>query len=131
MSTQVRIGGTFAPPVDETVLTSYHDQIVSMSDSQVKEYLTKCYECVAAWWNLPESSGEGTPHPSGRGLIVDLTKENKEALWDLIPWQEELNVISTVFDSLPSGPVRNMAFHLLWFVNELNLDREPMTADKI
>jgi hypothetical protein len=124
MSKQARIGGTFAPPVDESILVSYHNAIIQMPDSQVKEYLTKVYECVAAWWNLPESGGEGTPHPSGRGIIVDLSEDVKKELWDLIPWQEELNIISSVFDGLPSGSVRNMAFHLLWFVNELNLDRD-------
>lgn len=131
MAKQARIGGTFAPPLDESTLVSYHTTITQLQDSQVKEYLIKVYECVAAWWNLPESSGEGTPHPSGRGTIVDLTEEVKKELWDLIPWQEELNIISGVFDTLPAGQIRNMAFHLLWHVNELNLDREPMTADKI
>ena len=59
-----------------------------------------------------------------------------ETLWDVTPWMRELDLLSTpradgLFDGLPSGELRDMAFHLLWHVKEITLDREPMTRDKV
>ncbi len=100
-------------------------------------------------------------HPSGRGTIVPLHAEHKEILDELIPWGHELEAIQRLFDSLPTGAsheefvevttpdgkparvrqsvivypeakaLRDMAFHLLWHVKELDVGREPLTTDKL
>lgn len=65
-----------------------------------------------------------------------LEESHIEALDSVTPWMRELDTLSTPqdtgpFDSLPSGELRNAAFHLLWFAKELTLDREPLTKDKL
>ena len=87
---------------------------------------------VTSWWQLPESTTEGdTLHKSGRAILMPLDKKVKQALWDDLPWDEEVELIQQELEQLPSGPVRNAAFHLLWHVKELNLDREPLTLDRL
>lgn len=130
-----RIGGSFAPPLTDELLSSYKSLIDGLDPrSQVRDAMQSLYDCCTAWWNLPESTGDGRPHPSGRGIIIHLDKAVAEALWDAIPWDDELAVIAMLFDGIDATKdraLRNAAFHLLWHVKELARDREPMTADKL
>jgi hypothetical protein len=129
-----RIGGSFAPPVSDETLASYDRQIAALPDSPIKSALQTCLTCVKQWWELPESTGGGRPHPVGVGYIVDLDKQHQATLWEAIPWKHEIEAIQKLFDDIPADTqrdLRNMAFHLLWHVKELDLDREPMTADKL
>jgi len=133
---RTQIGGSFAPPLSDEKIKQYTDLIATLPDkTQVKDCLLKLLKCCTEWWNQPESTGQGKPHPSGRGFIVDLDQPIQDALFDSIPWMEELDIMSNaqgtgVFDAL-TGDVRHMAFHLLWHAKELCLDREPMTSDKL
>lgn len=131
-----RIGGTFAPPLTDELLASYRKMIDGVpAKTQLREALESCFACCAKWWDLPESTnGKATPHASGRGVILDLDAPVAEALWDRIPWEEELETYGKLFDGInPASErdLRNAAFHLLWHVRELNLDREPITNDKV
>jgi len=130
-----RIGGTFAPPLTDELLTSYQALINEVpAKTQLREALDECLACVRKWWELPESGGSSRPHGSGKGTIVDLDTQCQEQLWDLIPWEEEIETIAGLFDKLDpikEKTLRNAAFHLLWHVKELNLDREPITKDKV
>lgn len=139
---QQRVGGSFAPPLDDQKLAAYRALIDAVPVSPARDALDALHKCCAAWWDLPESTGTGTrPHASGRGTIVDLAEPAKKTLWDLIPWTHELLAMGGrtdekgtyhpgLFDALESE-LRNAAFHLLWHVRELDLDREPLTADKL
>lgn len=130
----MRFGGSFAPPLTEELLASYKSQIDSLETSPLKDALTKVHECCTAWWDVPESTGGGRPHPSGAGTIVDLDDDLKQKLFDAIPWKEELAMYQSLFDGIdPVGQrdLRNAAFHLLWHAKELELDREPITNDKL
>lgn len=125
-----RIGGTFAPQLTDESLASYKE--LKPADGPVGDAMETLLKCVEKWWDLPESQGtEITRHPVGRGVIVPLEDSIAKTLWDLIPWDHELNAIQQLFDTIDSknAELRNAAFHLLWFVKELNLDREPMTND--
>jgi len=130
---QQRFGGTSAPPLSDEKLASYRTLIETTSnETRLGDYLRQVLNCVERWWELPESAG--TPekmHPSGSGVIVELTKEIQKELFDLIPWEKDIESIQAEFETLPNGDLRNCAFHLLWHVKELNLDREPITLDKI
>lgn len=130
MSNQ-RLGGTFAPPLTDELLASYRS--LKPTDGPVGDALETLLKCVEKWWELPESQGTAVRrHPVGVGTIVPLEQNIADALWDLIPWDHELNAIQSLFDTIDatsSKPLRDAAFHLLWFVKELNNDREPMTND--
>jgi hypothetical protein len=124
-------GGSFAPPLTDELLAKYQASISGMDQGPVRDACATLLAACVAWWNQPESSGSGTPHPSGRGSVVPLDYITKAALWELIPWTHEIDGIRSLLDTLPAGPTRDMAFHLLWHVVELDLDREPITADKL
>lgn len=130
---QTYFGGSFAPELTDQKLEQYADLVRTVEPStQIGDYLRQLLKAVQVWWALPVSTGgEPTPHQSGRGILQPLTEEIKQTLWDHIPWEAELNAIQAELDTLPAGDLRNAAFHLLWHVKELNLDREPLTREQV
>lgn len=132
----------YAPPLTDDKITSYEDAIAALADGPVKDALDKLLKCVQAWWALPDSTrtdGEVMEHiHQGRTIEVKeipFTDDLVQALWDVTPYPYELAGLSTshddgLFDSL-QGDLRDMAFHLLWHVNEIARDREPITLDKL
>ena len=130
---QVYYGGSFAPQLTQNLLNEYI-ALINETDAQTKlgDYLRKILKPVTSWWQLPESTTQGDSlHKSGRAILMPLDEEIKNLLWEDLPWEEEVEIIQQEFEQLPSGPLRNAAFHLLWHVKELNLDREPITLDKL
>ena len=132
--TRDRIGGSFAPPIDEALLDQYA-QLVATAPEQIADALRALLNCFRQWWEQPESGPDGSrPHPSGRGTIVPLDEPIASALYDHIPWREELDMYAALFeriDAVKHAALRNACFHLLWYARELDLDREPITADKV
>lgn len=128
-----RIGGSLAPALTDDVLSQYSMMIERLPEGPIKDALQTLVGCVHEWWSLPESDEVGSPHPSGRGVIVPLTAEVKDAIYELIPWSHELDAIQGLFDTIPATDhvLRKCAFHLLWYVRELNLDREPITLESV
>lgn len=129
-----RIGGSFAPPLTDSKISQYKSLIESQTSGPLKDSLTTLLKCCEHWYNIPESEGtQVRDHPSGVGNIVPLDEVSMEALDDDIPWEHELNAIQGLCDAIPVSEkeLRDAAFHLLWHVKELNLDREPLTADKL
>lgn len=144
-----QIGGSFAPPLSDEKLAVYQELINLVPEkTQLREALDTCMKCVKKWWELPESSSSSKPHGSGRGALIELDDSIKSDLWDLIPWKEEIETIKKLFDEIKPNAdtinpitdrvipnynrdLRNAAYHLLWHVVELDLDREPITNDKI
>lgn len=129
-ATRTQIGGSFAPPLTDELLAAYHAQALEATE-EVRDAMLKLHALAAQWWELPESTGDGKPHPSGRGFVVALDEPIAKQLWDAIPWTRELDMMAALFETLPVGALRNAAFHLLWFAKELDLDREPLTSDKL
>ena len=129
------VGGSFAPPLTDELLAQY-EALAQQAEPQVRDALGVLLKCVAHWWELPESTGAGRPHLSGRGMIIDLDPDVAKKLWEFIPWPHEIAAIQGLLDTLPSDTpahksLRDAAFHLLWHVVELDKDREPITADKL
>lgn len=126
-------GGSFAPPLSDALLAAY-EALATSASPEIKDAMQKLLQCVKHWWQLPDSStARSVPHPSGRGMHVPLDKPIADALWDDIPWGHELNAIQALLNTIPEGQrdLRDAAFHLLWYVRELDLDREPITLDKV
>lgn len=130
-----RVGGSFAPPLTDELLAKYQLLIEAVSEkTQLREALNECMACCKKWWEIPESNGARVPHMSGKAMMTPLDVAHQETLWDYIPWEEEIVIIDQQFEKLHpvnQKELRNCAYHLLWHVRELNLDREPITADRI
>lgn len=128
---QKQIGGSFAPPVDDQKLSHYEALMAAVEDRQVREYGESLLKMLRTFRASPDSKAKSKPHPSGRGTITPLEQAEIDRIWDFVPWPEECDAIDVVFERLPSGDVRNAAYHLLWFARELSIDREPCTCDKL
>lgn len=132
---RIRVGGSFAPPLPSEKLAEYRRLAEGCSDRECRYYMEELCRMVESFQQTPRSSAQGSPHPSGRGLIVPLAPEEVERMWDLVPWEAECNAMQACFDKLGTSgkevALRNAAFHLLWFAKELTKDREPITNDQL
>jgi hypothetical protein len=129
----VRVGGSFAPPLDAAKLSAY-EALANTADPQVRDAMLALVRMARKFNETPPSDEPGTPHPSGRGRAVPLKAAEIERIEDVVPWQEELDMFASLFDRIDARTqkaLRDAAFHLLWLARELGLDREPMTADKL
>jgi hypothetical protein len=138
-----RIGGSFAPPVDEVKLASF-ETLATTAPERIALAMKRLLLMLRTFRQTPRSGLPGRPHPSGRGTIVPLEDPEIRRIWDLVPWinakqreefgnpgDDDCDQYGVLFDSLPLGDLRNAAYHLLWFARELALDREPITNDTL
>lgn len=121
-----------APPLSDETLNGYRSLICSHANVQQRDAMVGLLTCVQQWWELDESPGEDSvTKVRGKQLATrPLSDEIRVRLWDVIPYDEEFTLLSNgqgtgVLDSL-TGPIRDAAFHLLWYVRELYNDREPV-----
>lgn len=130
---RVYLGGSFAPEITEDLLSQYSSLIQETnSKTIIGDCLRKLLKPVLTWWELPESTGPTSGlHQSGRGILQPLDEAIQKELWEDLPWDEELKVIQEAIEQITSKDLRNAAFHLLWYVKELNLDREPLTLQRV
>lgn len=147
----IHFGGSFAPPLTQEKLDRYRELIDiakgpevwsyindpkdrDMLQHAVPDYMKRLADMVELFWETPESKLTPRPHATGIGQIIDLEDAEKERMWDAIPYDHELDLYSVIFEKISHAEqpeLRNAAFHLLWFGRELDLDREPMTNDKL
>lgn len=144
-----------APPLTDELLARYADLVVQAPmPARTRDAMQVCLRCVEAWWNLPASTERPdvfeSRTPAGQRVTFDVTPLSDELVQQLdahTPWAEECQLYQQLFDALPtgrqnadgSGPItdqaaadlRNAAFHLLWHAQEITLDREPCTADRL
>lgn len=139
-----QLGGSFAPPLDDAKFESYR-KLAKDADPQVADHMATLIKMVETYRGRPKAVAKavakaqsdpasGTPHPSGLGTMFHLPETEVKRLWDVVPWQEEIAAYSTVFDKISpeaQKELRDAAFHLLWFAQELTLDREPITNDRL
>lgn len=131
MSNQRR-GGSFAPPLTAEKLAAYAALIPAVADVQVKEIMEKLHALAVLFRQTGDSQLPGNPHPSGMGEIVPLAPEEILRIWDLVPWDYELKAMQDKLDGLAAdSPLRTPAFHLLWMAKELEMEREPISSDKL
>lgn len=130
---QPRIGGSFAPPLDAEGLKKYRE-LAESAEPRTRDAMLSLCDMVKAHHSLPKSKKAGSVHPSGSGVIVPLEDKAIEDLDPHVPYEDECRLLGELFDKIDAGrqkELRNAAFHLLWFANELTRDREPMTSDKL
>lgn len=129
MTTRKLIGGSFAPPLDESKLAAY-EALAATADRRVKEQMSQLIAMLRVFWETGESKAEPQRSPIGV-LVTPLEDDEIDRIWDHVPYPDECDGIGRVFDTLPDGAIRNAAFHLLWYARELAADREPVTNDKL
>lgn len=131
----------FAPALSEAKITDYEIVVANQRDNPpLHDAMTSLLKCVKEWWKLPESKrADGDRfkirHKGKEQVLhfVPLEEDHQKKLFDLIPWDHELKAIQSLFDTIPADnkELRDCAFHLLWYVRELCLDREPLSQDKL
>lgn len=133
-------GGSFAPKLTEDMLDGYKELIEDIDPTAAKHYgpvkdqMTRLAKMVEVFHETPESTRAGTPHPSGRGMVVPLAKEEVERIDAHVPWDYEVESLKELFDKIDpveDKELRDAAHHLLWYAVELVKDREPMTLDRV
>jgi hypothetical protein len=133
MAKKSYIGGSFAPPLDAEKLATYN-ALAHDASEQIGEAMHKLIDMVTLFQQTPASSAEAKPHPVGVGVIQKLEEAEIKRIWDVVPWREECDMYAKLFDGIDATtnkPLRDAAFHLLWFAYELTSDREPCTCDKL
>lgn len=135
----------FAPPLSDELLNTYQELTRGISGPVADAMLT-CLIPVRLWWKLPESKCPGQTlkifHRTDPNVervetpikVTPLEEQHKKDLWDSIPWGYEIDAIQKLFDTISpatNNALRNAAFHLLWYVRELNADREPLTQEAL
>lgn len=127
-----------APPLSSGCLAKYAD-IIDAHNDQFGAAMQVCLNAIEIWWELPDSEREklasfSLKHKDEDHVydIVPLEEEHVKALWEHLPWDYEIDAIQNLFNTIPmaQNELRDAAFHLLWHVKELSLDREPITQDK-
>src|SRR5262245_47110881 len=88
-----RIGGSFAPPLDAAKLASYRT-LAAGAPPAVKEAMENLCAMVETFQRTPRSRLTGSPHPSGRGVIVPLEGEEIRRIWDVVPWEHECKALA-------------------------------------
>ena len=130
----LRVGGSFAPPLTDELLDKY-EALAAAAPADIGDAMRVLLACGRKWWDLPESGLEvSAPHPVGAGTIVPLDEPIAKALWEHIPWADELAMFGARFETIDPhthGELRDAAHHLLWHVKELDLGREPLTTDRL
>lgn len=114
MANQSRAGGTFGHEIDEAKLARYKE-LAAGAPEEVRYYMNQLIEMVEVFKKTGPSKLPGTPNPAtqnartldGRkipqSLIVPLEEEEIRRIYDYVPYPKELDVISKVFDELPTG----------------------------
>lgn len=129
----------FAPPLTDEKLAAYSALSESQPEGVLKHFLKQLLAAVLKWWELPESTRRGQElalRHRGKNVAVPVTpleEEHVAALWDSVPFHEELNAAQSAFDAIPGEEkeLRDCAFHMLWYVRELCHDREPLDQSKL
>lgn len=132
---KVLYGINAAPPLPKEKVPVYREMGRAL-EPRLREPFMRLCDMVELFYETPASTADGVPHPLApdRAVIVPLTEDEKARMWDAIPWPDELDLYGQLFDAIDNASqhdLRNAAYHLLWFARELDLDREPITTDKI
>ena len=127
---QVRHGGSFAQPLSIEKVAAYRE-LAKQAGVEIREAMESLCTMVEVFHETPKSKLQGFQHPSGTGTIVQLEDAEIQRIWDHVPWPRECDSMGVLFDSLTDKPVRDAAYHLLWYARELAMDREPITTDTL
>lgn len=124
-----------APDITPTKLTHYRE-LAQTADRSVGEVMVSLCDMVEHFRKTPDSKLPGKPVQfmnAGNkvGIAIPLEPDEIARMWDHVPYRDEIVMYGERFENIPQGDLRDAAFHLLWFANELTKDREPMTREKV
>lgn len=111
MSNQVRLGGSFAPPLDAQKLAQYRKLAEGASDPRVRDAMRPLCKMMEVFQETPPSALSAVPHPVGEFTDGDGTKyrspavallEEKEIkrIWDYVPWDYETDALAALFETI-------------------------------
>jgi len=127
------VGGSFAPPLTETELKAA-EKLAERGDGPVRDGVLTLVKMARTFLKTPKSKAAGSPHPSGQGRVVRLDPAEVDRIESVVPWRHELDSLAGVFEGIDPArdkPLRDAAFHLLWYGYKLTADREPATTDTL
>lgn len=130
----IGFGGSFAPPITDAQIAAYTK--LAQADEcppEVRDGMETLLTMVKTFQETGRSKLRGTPHPSGRGMVVKLEPAEMQRIERVVPWKHELDALAKVFEEkIGDKARRDAAFHLLWYGYELSVhDREPITTDTL
>lgn len=108
------IGGTFGHEITPNMLKRYKE-LASGAPEEVRYWMNQLITMVEVFQQTPDSKHPGTPDPCTQNarladgtkipqaLIIPLEDEEIRRIWEYVPFEKELAVISAVFDTLPLG----------------------------
>jgi len=129
----------FAPPLTAEKLVEFRE-LKKQADAPVADAMEELIVMVETFLKTGKSKRDPEVVPmlarkDGKTITkaecVPLEDKEVERIWDVVPWEHEINAMADLFESLPNGDLRNAAFHLIWYARELVRDREPMTNDTL
>lgn len=132
----------FAPPITTDNLATYK-ALAATAPAPIADGMRELIEMVETFQQTPASSRRSQSVPlnavkDGQQITsapcTPLEDVEVERIWDLVPWDHELDAMGRLFEELDNNsqrPLRDAAFHLLWYGRELVRDREPMTNDTL
>jgi hypothetical protein len=128
-----QVGGSFAPPLTPEKIEEFKNLLsISNAPPSTKGAITDLLKMAEMFFETPESTEPVEPHPAGVGHVQMLEADEIQRIWDVVPWDYEIEAMCHLFEKLDtSDPLRNVAYHLVWYANELTDDRQPVTTDKI
>jgi hypothetical protein len=119
-----------APAITDEKLARYKKLAQSCESKLAGESMVELITMLETFRQTPESG-----QPMKRdvcGLPVQpLDATEVERIWDVVPWRDELKLMTKRFHGITDQETRDAAFHLAWYGYELTNDREPSTKDKI
>lgn len=125
--------GSFAPPLADDKMASYRKLIDAMEPSATKDAMDYCWRCCDAWWNQPDSSGNGSyPHPRNpSAIIVPLDESIIQAIDPHTPWMSECENFGLLFEQLQKGEAeRNSAKVQAWVTSVIEHLKTQMFPEK-
>lgn len=133
----------FAPEITKEKLAEYEKLIETQAKGQIAEEMTKLAGMVKKFLETPASKTKAQVVPmmavkDGKEIssakCVPLEDKEVERMWDEVPYDDECDRLGVLFDKISNAsnkPLRDAAFHLLWYARELTRDREPMTQETL
>mgnify|MGYP001611048435 CR=1 FL=1 len=110
-----RIGGSFAPPLDDNKIGEYR-KLAEKAPRPILDAMMALCDMVDVFYETPRSAMPSFPDRTGVALITPLETDKIELLDPHVPWKHELDGYASIFDTLDpkdDKKLRDAAFHLL------------------
>lgn len=111
MTNKVRLGGSFAPPINSEQVARYRELAKAAEDPRVRDAVLPLCEMVEIFQKTPDSRLNGQPHPVGEftdgsgqkrqaPAVVPLEESEIKRIWDYVPWDYECDALAVLFEEI-------------------------------